>query len=172
MTDLWLLEDLEPFPDTPAVGDDFAPTTFWLDADSEIYESPIPSAICTSVTARVEARQHGDRTEWVAHLGGGFHTALPGERKPGVVELHGCLFWDRYLWLDYRTEPAGSVRLVSRSDCLVQRRRPVATPHPGWFTPHYSGPLLLVNGSAIPDDHDIRLRALRIRLLLASPSIS
>ena len=35
MIDLWLLEDLEPFPDRPVVGDDFAPTTFWVDAGSD-----------------------------------------------------------------------------------------------------------------------------------------
>lgn len=166
MTELWLLEDLEPFPDRPVVGDDFAPTTFWLDAESEIYESPIPAEICTRVTARVDARRDGDHIEWVADLGG-FQTMLPGAHEPGVVELHGCLFWDRYLFLNYRPEPTGSVRLVSRSDCLVQRRRLIPTRHPGWFTPEYSGSLRLVDGSAVPDDHGLRLRALQVQTDLA-----
>lgn len=32
-----------------------------------------------------------------------------------------------------------------------------------WFTPHYSGPLRLVDGTAISDDHDVQLRALRVQ---------
>lgn len=172
MTELWLLEDLEPFPDMPSVGDDFAPTTFWLDAGSTIYERRVPSEICTRVAARIEPRTYGDRTEWVAHIGSEFETVLPGDHKPGTAELHGCLFWDRYLQLDHRTVPAGSMRLISRSDCLVQRRRLTPTQYPGVYAPVYSGPLRLVDGSAVPDDHDIWLHALRVRTSgtpLASP---
>ncbi|MEH3154124.1 MAG: hypothetical protein PGN29_01800 [Gordonia paraffinivorans] len=55
---------------------------------------------------------------------------LRGDHRPGIVELHGCLMWDRYLWLDVRTESTGSLRLVARSDCLVQRRHLVPTRYP------------------------------------------
>ncbi|WP_299573264.1 hypothetical protein [uncultured Williamsia sp.] len=168
MTELWLLEDLEPFPHPPVAGDVFSPTTFWLDASSEVCESPVPTEICTRVTARVEPRLHGDHTEWVAEFDGGFQTMLRGDHRPGIVELHGCLFWDRYSQLDFLTEPRGSVHLLSRS-CLVQRRRLMPTRYPHWFTPHYSGPLRLVNAAAVPDDHDVRLRALRVQTDLATP---
>ncbi|GAA1908626.1 hypothetical protein GCM10009773_40840 [Williamsia serinedens] len=93
MTELWFLEDLEPFPDAPAAGDVFSPTTFWLDAGSKVYESPVPANICARVTARVGPRSHGDLTEWVAEFDGGFQTMLRGDHRPGIVELHGCLMW-------------------------------------------------------------------------------
>lgn len=43
MTQLWLLEDLEPFPDSPEPGAVFAPSTYWVDAAAGIIEHrPVP----------------------------------------------------------------------------------------------------------------------------------
>ena len=55
------------------------------------------------------------------------------QNTPGRTLLNGCLMWDRYLWLDYRTSPSGHLRLLDRAGHITQRRHLTPTLHPGWF---------------------------------------
>lgn len=160
-TTLWLLEDREPFDDAPAVGEVFAPATRWIDAHQET----IPPEICSDVLARVEAHDTGGRVEWVAHLPGGFATILSGDRHaPGDHVLHGCLLWDRYLWIDVATAPVGDLRLVERAGLIVQRTHLAASRHPGVYTPHQYGPMLFTSASTVTDDYWIHYSALRVHV--------
>ncbi|MGC4932201.1 hypothetical protein ACLQ3C_00745 [Gordonia sp. DT30] len=162
MTQLWLLEDLEPFPDRPEPGDAFAPTTFWADASAGVLDGqPVPADVCSHVRAVVRPGDTvGDHIEWVADLGDGFTTLLRGEHTPGEVILHGCLVWDRYLWIDHRTQPPGRVRVIARDGHIIQHRKLTPARHPGWFSVHYDGPALYAPAGNIPAEHDIRYNVL------------
>ena len=164
MSQLWLLEDLEPFPDSPEPGDVFAPTTYWVDAATGIIEhQPVPVSVCSYVPATVRRSDgSGDQIEWVAELGGGFTTLLRGDHTPGRTLLHGCLMWDRYLWLDYRTSPSGHLRLLDRAGHLTQRRHLTPTLHPGWFDVRYVGPPHHAPTGDIPDEHHSRFNTLKV----------
>ena len=158
---LWLLEDREPFDDAPAVGEVFTPTTRWVDAHQE----SIPPEICSDVPAQVEAHSIGGRVEWVAHLPGGFSTMLSGDRHDeGDHVLHGCLLWDRYLWIDVATTPVGALRLVERAGLVFQRTQLVASRHPGVYTPHHDGPMLYTSASTVTRDYWIHYSALRVQV--------
>lgn len=163
MTQLWLLEDLEPFPDRPEPGELFTPTTFWVDTRTAILDNQLlPAAVCSHVPAVISRASDNGHVEWVADLGDGFTTMLPGDHTAGEALLHGCLMWDRYLWLTYRTESTGQLRLVDRAGHIIQRRHLTPTPLPGWFDIHYSGPPLYTPAGDIPAEHDIRFNALTV----------
>lgn len=163
MTDLWLLEDLEPFPDRPDEGDVFTPTTYWVDAADRIIDrQPLPTSVCSRIPATVRRIDTGDRVEWVADLGGGFTTLLHGDHTAGDTVLHGCLMWDRYLWLDFRTEPTGHLTLLARAGHVTQHRQLVKTVHPGWFDIRYDGPLSYFTFGNVPHDHETRFNVLKV----------
>ena len=122
MSTLWMLEDMEPWPDEPGVGAVCAPTTFWASPD----RMDLPDEVCSEVPARVEVVTTDGRTEWVAHLGNGFTTMMAGGGLVGDVVLYGCLVWDRYLWLNFRAKPKGSVRVLERPGRPVRDRRGVS----------------------------------------------
>ncbi|MBY4126770.1 hypothetical protein HQO83_00020 [Rhodococcus fascians] len=155
MSTLWMLEDMEPWPDEPGVGAVCAPTTFWASPD----RMDLPDEVCSEVPARVEAVTTDGRTEWVAHLGNGFTTMMGDGGLVGDVVLNGCLVWDRYLWLHFRAKPQGSVRVLERAGLLVQRRELIATRHPGAFSVTYSGALEFQREVVVPDEFGIRWRA-------------
>lgn len=160
-TTLWLLEDREPFGDAPAVGEVFTPTTRWVDAHQE----SIPPELCSDMPARIKAHDIGGRMEWVAHLTGGFTTLLSGDRhSEGDHVLHGCLLWDRYLWIDVATTPVGALRLVERAGLVFQRTQLVASRHPGVYTPHHDGPMLYTSASTVTRDYWIHYSALRVQV--------
>ncbi|MDI9893482.1 hypothetical protein QM797_01985 [Rhodococcus sp. IEGM 1381] len=121
---------MEPWPDEPAVGAVCTPTTLWASPDS----MDLPAEVCSDVPARVEAVTVDGRTEWVAHLGNGFTTMMGDGSVVGDVILHGCLVWDRYLWLDFKTRPQGSVRVLDRAGFLAQHEELSPTRHPGMFS--------------------------------------
>ena len=111
-------------------GHGVSPTTYW--ACSE--QMDLPAEVCTEVPARVEAVDIDGRTEWVAHLGNGFTTMMGDGSMVGDVMLHGCLVWDRYLWLDFKTRPQGTARVLERPGVLAQHEERTPTPHPGMFS--------------------------------------
>ena len=163
MTHLWLLEDLEPFPDQPKPGDLFTPTTFWVDTHNAILDNqPLPAAVCSHVPAVIRQVTSNGPAEWVADLGDGFTTMLPGDHTAGEAILHGCLMWDRYLWLTYHTQPTGQLRLINRAGHIIQHRHHTPTPQTGWFAIHYSGPPHYAPAGDIPAEHDIRFNTLTV----------
>lgn len=169
MTTLWLLEDLEPFPDRPEPGDTFAPTTYWVDATAGIIDrQPVPAEVCSRVPATIRRTDHGERIEWVADLDGGFTTLLHGDHTAGETVLHGCLMWDRYLWLDFRTEPTGHLRLLARAGHVTQHRHLTPTRHPRWFDVRYDKPPTYSPASNVPGGHEIRFNALEVAVQAAS----
>ncbi|OZD06972.1 hypothetical protein CH275_07130 [Rhodococcus sp. 06-235-1A] len=155
MSQLWMLEDMEPWPDEPAVGAVFTPTTYWASRE----QMELPAEVCTEVAARVDAVTADGRTEWVAHLGNGFSTMMGDGRLVGDVILHGCLVWDRYLWLDFRSKPRGSLRVLDRAGVLVQQEAWIATRHPGVFSVVPSGPLEYHQRDSVPAGFGIRWKA-------------
>ncbi|RPA06146.1 hypothetical protein [Gordonia sp. OPL2] len=160
MSDLWMLEDLEPWPDEPKSGAICAPTTFWASPDT----MELPPEVCTTLKVQVEAQQVGGRTERIAHLGGGFSTVIgTGDGDIGEMTLTGCLVWDRYLWIDYRTQPEGDVR-VRRRGHLVQRETLTPTKHDGWFSVSYTGPVEYQAVGEVERAYGIRWNALTVEL--------
>ncbi|UTM35386.1 hypothetical protein MX572_12335 [Rhodococcus pyridinivorans] len=94
MTTLWMIEDLEPWPDPPAPGQVCEPTTSWITPGA----SDCIRELARHVPARVEQVTVDDRVELLAHLGHGFTTVLPPQLDTlGDVVLTGHLVWDRYL---------------------------------------------------------------------------
>lgn len=150
-----MLQDMEPWPDEPAVGAVFSPTTYWASPE----QMELPAEVCSDVFARVEAVTTDGRTEWVAHLGNGFTTMMSDGSVVGDVMLHGCLVWDRYLWLDFRTRPQGSLRLLDRSGVLAQRENWVATQHPGVFSVTPYGAMEYHRSGSMPEGFGIRRKA-------------
>ncbi|MFW0786366.1 hypothetical protein AAFP35_17820 [Gordonia sp. CPCC 206044] len=170
MPQLWMLEDLEPWPHAPESGDICSPSTCWVHAD----DTELPAEVCCTVAARVEAVPFGDRIERIAHLGQGFSTAIGrGDGPTGEVELTGCLFWDHYLWIDYQTEPTGNLR-ITRSGCVVQHATPGPPDGYGWFTVTYGGPLeYRAAAQPVGQGYHIRWKALRVDIVTdgGTPSI-
>lgn len=150
-----MLEDMEPWPDEPAVGAVFIPATYWASPE----QMELPAEVCTEVPARVEAVDTDGRTEWTAHLGDGFTTMMSDGSVVGDVMLHGCLVWDRYLWLDFKTRPQGSLRVLDRAGLVVQRRELIPTRHPGAFSVTYSGALEYHQRDSVPAGFGIRWKA-------------
>ncbi|MCZ4517111.1 hypothetical protein O4220_01190 [Rhodococcus ruber] len=155
MSQLWMLEDMEPWPDEPAVGAVFTPTTYWASPE----QMELPAKVCTEVPARVEAVDIDGRTEWVAHVDDGFTTMMGDGAVVGDVTLHGCLMWDRYLWLDFRSKPRGSLRVLDRAGLLAQRRQLIPTRHLGAFSVTYSGALEYHQRGSIPEGFGVRWKA-------------
>ncbi|MEH6796869.1 MAG: hypothetical protein V7694_22330 [Rhodococcus sp. (in: high G+C Gram-positive bacteria)] len=155
MPTLWMLEDLEPFPDEPVVGAVFTPTTYWASPE----QMQLPAEVCTEVPARVEAVDIDGRTERIAHLGNGFTTMMGDGSVVGDVILHGCLVWDRYLWIDFWARPRGSLRLLDRAGFLVQRQKWNATRHPGAFSVTYEGGLEYHQRGSTPEGFGVRWEA-------------
>lgn len=161
MTDLWMLEDLEPWPHAPDSGSMCAPTTFW--ATREMME--LPPDVCCTISARVEAVDVDGRVERIADLGNGFTTMIGiGDGETGDVTLSGCLVWDQYLWIDYRTQPTGSVRITRRGH-LVQRRVLSETRYDGWFSVSYVGPVEYRDAGHVEKGYDIRWNALTVEFV-------
>ncbi|MFY2789369.1 hypothetical protein [Rhodococcus sp. MALMAid1271] len=155
MTQLWMLEDREAWPDEPAVGSVFTPTTCWASPDT----MDLPAEVCSDVPARVEAVTVAGRTERVAHLGNGFTTMLHDGDLVGDVMLHGCLVWDRYLWMDFHTRTSGHLRMLDRSGVLAQRMERSPTRHPGSFAVTYHGALKYCQWGSMPEEFGIRWEA-------------
>ncbi|CCQ14314.1 putative uncharacterized protein [Rhodococcus sp. AW25M09] len=155
MSQLWMLEDMEPWPDEPAVGAVFTPTTSWASPDT----MDLPAEVCSDVPARVEAVTTGGRTEWVAHLGDGFTTMMSDGSVVGDVMLHGCLMWDRYLWMDFRTRPQGSLRVLDRPGVLAQHQVLTPTRHPGAFSVTYDGAMDYYQWGSMPGEFGIQWKA-------------
>lgn len=165
MTALWMIEDLEWWPDTPEVGQMCEPTTYW--ATPEMMD--MPEVLMCTIAARVEESEFDGRVEAIAHLGQGFTTMLPRDLAlTGAVTLTGWLVWDRYLWTDYRTKPTGRV-LVTERIPVIQRVVAPATERSGWYTVAYEGPKTLHRSSTIPNDHRIVAYALSVTLQEAGP---
>ncbi|MBY6365668.1 hypothetical protein [Rhodococcoides corynebacterioides] len=145
MTVLWMLEDLEWWPNAPEPRDVFSPTTYWASPE----EMDLPPEVVTETPVTVEEVHMDGYTERIAHLGNGFTTLLgKGGGPTGVTMLTGCLVWDHYLWTEYRTTPTGNVRLVERRGGIVQRVTRDETTHPGVFSIHPSGPTKYQIGEA------------------------
>ncbi|HEY5852871.1 MAG TPA: hypothetical protein VIW24_02170 [Aldersonia sp.] len=84
---LWMIEDLEPFPDAPTVGEVCEPQTYW--ATPEMLG--VPRELVCEVAARVEEVTTVGGVELVAHLGHGFTTMVPRRIDAiGVTTLTGC----------------------------------------------------------------------------------
>lgn len=163
MTTLWMIEDLEPFPDMPQAGDVCEPTTYWTTPE----RLNLPSEVGCTVSARIEEVAVDGRTERIAYLGCGVSTLLPEYIEgDGDVTLAGCLVWDRYLWMDCRTIPAGKM-LVNSRQYLTQRvagRTP--TQHAGWYTENREGLLdLRADLGGMPDNREVVSYALSVSLL-------
>ncbi|MGB2948873.1 MAG: hypothetical protein WBB62_16040 [Rhodococcus sp. (in: high G+C Gram-positive bacteria)] len=158
---LWMIEDLEPFPDAPAIGDTYSPTTFWA-APADV---GLSSELSCEVSVEVEEVVTDLGVERVAHLAHGFTTLLPAHiRGNGRVTLNGCLVWDRYLWMDYRTRPSGRATVISRHP-VTQRATQEPTSHPGWYSVTYEGPKVLQPQGYIPPDHQVVSYALSVELV-------
>lgn len=160
MTMLWMIEDLEPWQDEPAVGDVCEPTTYWATAGA----MDLPDDLMREVSARVETVTIDGRLEQIAHLGDGFTTMLPHHLPvTGEVTLKGCLVWDRYLWTDYLTQPTGRALVTDRVP-LIQRAVRTPTEYPGWYGVTYEGQKKLHRGSTVPEKCDIVAYALSVTL--------
>lgn len=161
MTTLWMIEDLEPFPDTPAVGELCEPTTYWSTPDA----MELPADVVRDVEATVDEVTIDGRTERVARFESGFTTMIPDYIDViGEATLAGCLVWDRYLWTNYHTKPVGQVLVTERVSML---RRTARTPskHPGWYTVEHVGPVTLHRGDTVPEGFDIVSYALSVTLV-------
>lgn len=155
MSQLWMLEDMEPWPDEPAVGAVFTPTTYWASPE----QMDLPAQMCAEVPARVETVTVDGLTEWVADLGNGFTTMMGDGDLVGDVTLRGCLVWDRYLWLDFRTRPRGTLRMLDRAGFLAQRKKLVATRHTGAFSVTDDGEFEYHQRDSMPEGLGVRWRA-------------
>ena len=158
--ELWMLEDLEPWPDAPESGGICSPTTLWITPDT----MELPDEVCVTITARVEALVVGGRVERVAHIGHGVTTIVgSGDGDTGDVELTGCLLWDHYLWMDFHTEPTGQLRMTRRGS-LIQRAISHPTRNPHWFSVTYEGPIEYWAAPRVKPGYDIRWRASTVSL--------
>ncbi|WP_230596511.1 MULTISPECIES: hypothetical protein [Nocardiaceae] len=146
---------MEPRPDEPAVGTVFTPTTLCASSD----RMDLPVEVCSEVPARIEAVTTDGRTEWVAHLGDGFTTMMGDGSMVGDVMLHGCLVWDRYLWLDFRTSPQGSLRILDRPGVIAQREDWIATQHSGVFSVIPSGAMEYYQSGSMSIGFGVRRKA-------------
>lgn len=164
MSQLWMLEHMEPFADEPGIGEVCAPTTYWASPD----RMDLPAEVCSEVPARVEAVSTDGRTEWVAHLGNGFTTMMGDGSQVGDVVLHGCLVWDRYLWLDYRTKPQGSVRVLDRPGFLARHEEHTPTPHPGMFAVTPYGPTEYREHGSLPTSFGVQWNVLLVETVASS----
>lgn len=161
---LWMIEDLEPFPDAPAVGELCSPATFWAGPG----ELGLPADMMYEVEARVDEVVTETGIERVAHLQNGFATLLPDHIEGrGAVVLKGALVWDRYLWLNYRTRPSGQVRVLARHP-VTQRVTRTPTRHAGWFSVTYDGSRELQRDGHVPPEHHVVSYALSVAIV--SPS--
>ncbi|OZC79719.1 hypothetical protein CH251_00010 [Rhodococcus sp. 06-462-5] len=161
MPHLWMLEDMEPWPDEPVVGAVFSPTTYWASPE----QMELPPEVCAEVPARVEAVDIDGRTEWIAHLGNGFTAMMSDGSMVGDVMLHGCLVWDRYLWLDFRTRPRGSVRVLDRPGFLAQHEERTATPHPGMFSVTPYGRMEYRENGSLPTSFGVQRNVLLVETI-------
>ncbi|MGV9480955.1 hypothetical protein [Gordonia aichiensis] len=161
MDELWMLEDLEYFPDVPEGSGVCTPTTLWVTSDM----MDLPDEVCSTVTATIELVDVVGGTERVAHLGNGFTTMIGSQDLvAGETLLTGCLLWDHYLWISFRTQPAGQVRMTRRGS-LIQRSIRHATRHPGVFGVSYEGPLEYRDASdGVDIGYEIRWRASTVAL--------
>ncbi|MDH6281760.1 hypothetical protein [Prescottella agglutinans] len=160
-TRLWMIEDLEPWPDAPAVGQVCEPTTYWASPDT----MELPAELMCTIPARIERIESGDHAERIADLGHGFTTMLPPDVvvTDGEENLTGFLVWDRYLWLDYRNQPTGQA-LVTERVPLIQRAETTVPAHPGVHSVAYLGPKTMCRG-IIPDGFHVVAYALSVTLL-------
>lgn len=71
-TTLWMIEDLEPWPDEPEVGQVCEPATQWITPDT----MDLPGELVRTIAARVEELETDAGVERRAHLG-------TGARHPG-----------------------------------------------------------------------------------------
>ncbi|OBA35469.1 hypothetical protein ACRAJ3_07475 [Rhodococcus pyridinivorans] len=160
MTTLWMIEDLEPWPDPPAPGQVCEPTTSWITPGA----SDCIRELARHVPARVEQVTVDDRVELLAHLGHGFTTVLPPQLDTlGDVVLTGHLVWDRYLWMLYRIRPHGRARVAERHP-VIQRTRRIPTADAGWYGVEYEGPRTVHRFGPIPDGYSIVAYALLVTL--------
>ncbi|MFD4784397.1 hypothetical protein ACFWNH_25625 [Rhodococcus qingshengii] len=161
MAQLWMLEDLEPWRDTPMPGDTCEPTTYW--ASPEMLD--LPAEVCCEIDARIATVTIDGRTEHIAHLGNGFTTLIGDDvGAVGKTRLRGCLVWDRYLWTRYRTQPTGRVRVKERPGHLVQHEALLTTIHPGLFNVVFDGPTVYCETSWVPTDFGVRWNTLVVEL--------
>lgn len=159
MTTLWMLEDLEPFPDVPSVGDVCEPATYWATPTM----MDLPAGIVCEIGARVEETTIAGQQERIAHLPDGFQTMIPTYVDViGETTLTGCLVWDRYLWMDYRSTPTGRALVLERAALYRRRRRPMAGR--GWSVLDCDGPTMLISDAPSSATHGIVWNALRVRL--------
>ncbi|MFZ3391708.1 hypothetical protein TVH25_00405 [Rhodococcus sp. 7Tela_A2] len=150
-TTLWMIEDLEPWPDEPGVGQVCAPATRWITPDMV----NLPVELVCSISARVEEIETDAGVERRAHLGHGFSTMLPpGLDLTGDTTLTGCLIWDRYLWMDYRAQPAGRALVTDRRP-VIQRAVRTPTEYVSWHSVEYQGPRTVHRDGPIPDDYSV-----------------
>jgi hypothetical protein len=162
MTTLFMLDDVERWPDDPTPGVLCSPTTYWLD-DAKM---GLPREVVSEVVASIIPVQVDGGVERVAHIGDEFTTLLgTGEAPVGEAVLTGCLVWDRYLWTTYRTPPSGQVRVLNFAGCVVQRVTRHPTAHPGWFTPEPYGPLDYRPAGHLDPGTMVKWRVWRVRIL-------
>ncbi|ETT25789.1 hypothetical protein QM787_22190 [Rhodococcus ruber] len=160
MTTLWMIEDLEFWPDEPAPGQVCEPTTYW--AGPGMPEC-VPELV-HEVSARVEQITVAGRVEQLAHLGHGFTTMLRDHLDTvGDVTLTGHLVWDRYLWTDYRTRPTGRALVTARRP-VIQRAVGTPTEYAGWYSVEYQGPRTVHRDGPVPDGYSIVAYALSVTL--------
>ncbi|MFE2123535.1 hypothetical protein ACFW9U_23110 [Rhodococcus aetherivorans] len=159
-TTLWMIEDLEPWPNEPEVGQVCDPAIQWITP----HMMDLPGELVRTSAARVEELETGNGVERRAHLGHGFSTMLPsGLDVTGDTTLTGCLLWDRYLWTSYRTQPAGRAPVTGRRPVI---QRAVGTPieYAGWYSVGYQGPRTVHRDGPIPDGYSVVAYALAVTL--------
>lgn len=158
VTTLWMIEDLEPWPDQPTPGQVCRPTTYWTTPGA----TDCIRELVRDIPARVEQITVDDRVELLAHLGHGVTTVLPPQLDTlGDVVLRGHLVWDRYLWMVYRTRPEGRV-LVAERHPVIQRTRRIPTEDAGWYGVEYEGARAVHRYGPIPDGYSIVAYALLV----------
>lgn len=161
MAQLWMLEDLEPWRDTPMPGDTCEPTTYW--ASPEMLD--LPAEVCCEIDARIATVTIDGRTEHIAHLGHGFTTLIGDDvGSVGEVRLRGCLVWDRYLWTQYRTQPTGRVRVKARPGHLVRHETLLTTIHSSLFNVVFDGPTVYCETGQVPTNFGVRWNTLVVEL--------
>ncbi|WP_138996037.1 hypothetical protein [Rhodococcus zopfii] len=157
-TTLWMIEDLEPWPDEPDVGQVCEPATQWITPDM----MDLPTELVRTISARVEEIETDAGVERRAHLGHGFSTMLPpGLDIAGDTTLTGCLLWDRYLWTSYRTQPAGRALVTDRRP-VIQRAVGTPTEYAGLYRVEYQGPRIVHRDGPIPDGYSVVAYALAV----------
>lgn len=82
----------------------------------------------------------------------------------GDTTLRGCLIWDRYLWLDFRTHPEGSLRVTDRPGHLVQHENLTATKHSGVFGVSHDGPTRFAATSMVPSGFGVLWNVLTVEI--------